>query len=99
MATVTFIPGIASISGKIGDTIYRTTPSGKTIAYKAPKRIYHQSTPAQLNHRTRFALMAKLVSTILHDPAQRAIYEQLQKQKPSTKHLTLRKFIFSILNS
>jgi hypothetical protein len=34
MAQVTFMDGIASISGKLGDTIYRRTASGKTIATK-----------------------------------------------------------------
>ena len=33
MAQVSFMDGIMSIRGKLGDTIYRTTPSGKTIAY------------------------------------------------------------------
>ena len=40
MAKVTFMGGIATISGKLGDLIYRTTPTGKTIAYKAPQRTF-----------------------------------------------------------
>ena len=97
MAKVTFIGGIASISGKLGDTIYRRTASGKTIAYKATQQTYHKPTPAELNHRNRFALISKLVSTILGDPAQRAAYEQLLKQTHSAKRLTLRQFIFQQL--
>ena len=99
MANVTFMPGIASISGKLGDTIYRKTQSGKTIAYKAPERMYRKPTPTELNHRNRFALIAKLVSAILTDPTQRAAYEQLQKQTPSAKRLTLRKFVFQQLST
>ena len=97
MAKVTFIGGIASISGKLGDTIYRRTASGKTVEYKATQQTYHKPTPAELNHRNRFALISKLVSTILGDPAQRAAYEQLLKQTHSAKRLTLRQFIFQQL--
>lgn len=99
MAKVTFMDGIASVSGKLGDIIYRKTLSGKTIAYQAPQRTYRQPTPAELNHRNRFALISKLVNTILGDPTQRAAYEQLLKQTPSAKHLTLRKFIFQQLSA
>ena len=97
MAQVTFIDGIASISGKLDGTIYRRTASGKTIAYKAPQQTYHKPTPAEINHRKRFALISKLVSTILGNPAQRAAFEQLLKLTPSDKRLTLRKFIFQQL--
>ena len=99
MARVTFMDGIATISGKLGDTIYRQTASGKTIAYKAPQQTYHKPTLAELNHRNRFALISKLVSTILGEPAQRAAYEQLLKQTPSAKRLTLRQFIFQQLSA
>ena len=37
MAKVTFMDGIATISGRIGDVVFRTSPSGKTYACKAPK--------------------------------------------------------------
>ena len=94
MAKVTFMDGIATISGKLGDTIYRQTASGKTIAYKAPQQTYHKPTLAELNHRNRFALISKLVSTILGDPAQRAAYEQLQKDTYGARKMTLRKFVF-----
>ena len=99
MAKVTFTDGIATISGKLGDTIYRQTASGKTIAYKAPQQTYHNPTLAELNHRNRFALISNLVSTILGDPAQRAAYEQLLKQTPSAQRLTLRQFIFQQLSA
>jgi hypothetical protein len=99
MAQVVFMDGIASISGKLGDTIYRRTATGKTIAYKAPERVCRKPTPAELNQRNRFALISKLVSTILADPAQCAAYEQLLKQIPSTKRLTLRKFLFKQLST
>ena len=99
MAQVTFMDGIGSVSGKLGDIIYRRTASGKNIAYKAPQRTYRQPTTAELNQRNRFALIAKLVSIILGDPTQRAAYEQLLKQTPSAKRITLRKFIFQQLSA
>ena len=95
---VSFQSPVAGLIGKLGDTIYRRTASGKTIAYKAPLQTYHKLTLAELNHRNRFALISKLVSTILGDPAQRAAYEQLLKLTPSAKRLTLRQFIFQQLS-
>jgi hypothetical protein len=94
MANVTFMDGIATIRGKLGDTIYRRTASGKTIAYKAPERVCRKATPAEQSHRNRFALIVKMVSIILGDPSQRAAYEQLQGQIPSAKSISLRKFVF-----
>ena len=99
MARVTFMDGIASVSGKLGDTIYRRTASGKTIAYRTPQRTYHKPTTTELNRRHRFALRTTRVSTILGDPTQRAAYEQLLKQTPSAKRLTLRKYIFQQLSA
>ena len=99
MANVTFMDGIATIRGKLGDTIYRRTASGKTIAYKVPQHVCRQATPAEQSHRNRFALIVKLVSIILGDPSQRAAYEQLQGQIPSAKSISLRKFVFQQISA
>ena len=96
MAKVTCMDGIAAISGKLGDLIYRKTPSGNTIAYKAPQRTWRKPTPAELNHPNRFALVCKLVSVLLADPAQRQAYEKAFKKNPSGQK-TLRQFVFKQL--
>ena len=68
--------GIATISDKLGDLIYRTTPTGKTIAYKAPQRTFRKPTLAEVNHRNRFTLTCQVVSVLLANPAQRQAYEK-----------------------
>ena len=99
MARVTFMDGIATISGRIGDVVFRKSPSGKTYAYqmrKKPKRIPSEKEQKQ---RQRFSIITKMVSAIMADPTQRAAYEQLLKQTPSAKRLTLRKYIFQQLSA
>ena len=94
MARVTFMDGIASVSGKIGDVVFRKSPSGKTYAYqmrKTPKRIPSEKEKKQ---RQRFSIITKMVSAIMADPTQRAAYEQLQKDTYGARKMTLRKFVF-----
>ena len=83
--------GIATISGRIGDVVFRKSPSGKTYAYqmrKTPKRIPSEKEKKQ---RQRFSIITKMVSAIMADPTQRAAYEQLQKDTYGAKKMTLRK--------
>ena len=94
MAKVTFMDGIATISGRIGDVVFRKSSSGKTYAYqmrKKPKRIPSEKEKKQ---RQRFSIITKMVSAIMADPTQRAAYEQLQKDTYGAKKMTLRKFVF-----
>lgn len=94
MAKVTFVGGIATISGRLGDVIFRQSASGKTYAYQ--KRNTPMRTPSEkeLKHRQRFAIICKMVTAIMADPVQRAIYEQLQKDTIGARKMTLRKFVF-----
>ena len=94
MAQVIFTGGlITSIRGKVGDLIYRQTPSGKTIVYKAPTKL----TPRQIsalekkNHR-RFVLMVKIVNCLSKDPDEQAAYEQKFKNK--SKKPSLRAYLW-----
>ena len=94
MARVTFMDGIATISGRIGDVVFRKSPSGKTYAYqirKTPKRIPSEK---EMKQRQRFSIITKMVSAIMADPTQRAAYEQLQKDTYGARKMTLRKFVF-----
>ena len=94
MAKVTFMDGIATISGRIGDVVFRKSPSGKTYAYqmrKTPKRIPSEKEKKQ---RQRFSIITKMVSAIMADPTQRAADEQLQKDTYGARKMTLRKFVF-----
>ena len=93
MANVTFMDGIATIRGKLGDTIYRRTASGKTIAYKAPERKRRKVTGKEIEQRSRFALVCKVVHLVLSDPMQREAYEKEFKKKDTELH-TLRQYVF-----
>ena len=94
MARVTFIDGIASISGKLGDVVFRRSISGKTYACKAPTSKARKPSKKEMQHRQRFAMTCKLVTAILADSTQRDAYELLQKNTSGAKKLTLRKFVF-----
>ena len=93
MAKVTFVPGIVSISGKLGDTIYRKTATGKTIAYKAPQRRLRPPTRKEIKQRNRFALVCHVVNLLMADPAQCKAYEKAFKKNPMGMH-TLRTYVF-----
>ena len=94
MAKVTFIPGIVSISGKLGDVVFRKSASGKIYMSKTPKRTTRVPTKQEVKQQQRFGMTCKLVSAIMADPTQRAAYEQLQKETFGAKKMSLRKFIF-----
>ena len=75
MAQVIFTGGlITSIRGKVGDLIFRQTPSGKTIVYKAPKRKYRQPSELEKKNRHRFIQIAKIVKLLWDDPYERSAY-------------------------
>ena len=97
MAKVTFIPGIASISGRLGDVVFRRSASGKTYMSKAPCRKEHVASAQEVRHQQRFSMTCKLVTAIMADSAQRAAYEQLQKDTAGAGKMSLRKFIFQKL--
>ena len=94
MAQVVFMDGIASISGKLGDVVFRKSPSGKTYAYQMRKKTKRTPSEKEEKQRQRFSITCKLVSAIMADPIQRAAYEQLQKDTYGAKKMTLRNFVF-----
>lgn len=94
MAQVVFMDGIASISGKLGDVVFRKSPSGKTYAYQIRKTPKRTPSEKEKKQRQRFSIITKMVSAIMADPTQRAAYEQLQKDTYGARKMTLRNFIF-----
>ena len=94
MAKVIFMDGIASISGKLGDVVFRKSASGKTYMAKAPQRTIRQPSKKEIHHQQQFGTICKLVNAIMSDPTQRAAYEQLQRNTMGAQKMTLRKFLF-----
>ena len=61
-------PFIASISGKLGDVVYRVSKNGKTYVSKAPKKSTKKPTQAQLKVQERFALASQYASQAKDEP-------------------------------
>ena len=79
MAQVTFMDGIMSIRGKLGDTIYRTTPSGKTIAYQRRQSRTSPLTEKEILQRKRFAIDTLIACAVLENPELRTVFQRKHK--------------------
>lgn len=98
MANVTLLDGIMSISGKIGNTIYRKTPSGKTIAYQQRNPRTSAPTENELRQRKRFAIATRITNVVLCHPELHTMLMQKYKQINIKKRpATLRGYIVSQL--
>ena len=96
MANVTLLDGIMSISGKIGNTIYRTTASGKTIAYQQRKHRISPPTEKELQLRKRFAIASRIANAVLYNMDMRKALEQIYKRiHRNGRPMTLRGFVVS----
>ena len=98
MAQVSFMDGIMSIRGKLGDTIYRTTPSGKTIAYQQRHSRRTPPTEKELLQRKRFAIATRIARSVMYDVELESILQQRFKSIPiHERPKTLRGFIVKAL--
>ena len=69
------------------------TSWGKTYACKAPECVYRKPTHKEMKQRNRFALVCRVVSVLLADPALRKAYEKEFKKKHAGMR-TLRQYVF-----
>jgi hypothetical protein len=98
MAQVSFMDGIMSISAKIGDTIYRKTPSGKTIAYQQRNPRTSPPTEQELRHRKRFAIATQLARLVLNHPElQKTLMKTYKQINIKKRPATLRGYVLSQL--
>ena len=98
MAKVTLMDGIMSISGKIGDTIYRTTASGKTIAYQKRNTRTSPPTEKEIQQRKRFAIATRIARQVLCNKELQAILQQQFKSLPiNQRPKTLRGYVLQEL--
>lgn len=96
MAKVTMLDGLMSISGKIGNTIYRTTASGKTIAYQQQSHRTSPLTEKELHQRKCFAIAVRIASEVLYNPDMQRTLEHIYKRIQSkSRPKTLRGFVVS----
>src|SRR5215207_3770091 len=76
MAIVELPPFIASISGKLGDVVYRTSKNGKTYTSKLPRKSEKPLTEAQLREQERFKLANEYAKRAQGEP----VYVRLAKK-------------------
>ena len=61
MARVTFQPGIMSVSGSVGDLVFRTYKNGKTTVHKKARPHKTAVTDEEKVRRRRFGIVSSLV--------------------------------------
>jgi len=76
MAKVVFSFGIKSISGKLGDVVFRVYPNGDTIVSKLPDTSKLAASPAQLEQRQRMKRAHAYAHAAMADPDVWAIYQK-----------------------
>lgn len=96
MAKVIFMDGIMSIHGKLGDTIYRTTADGRTIAYQKRNTRITPPTAKEILQRKRFAIANRFANAALDNPDMQAVLQRKFKSITSkSRPKTLRGFVMA----
>ncbi len=81
MAKVKLNPFIQEVHGKLGDVIFRRTPSGGMIVYKAPEKSRGNTRAAQKYQQHYMHQAHAYAREAMADPEMRAHYEQLGAKK------------------
>ncbi len=76
MAKVKLPPWMTEIRGKMGDVVFRTSPSGETYISKKPDMSKIEWSPAQKAQRQRFSKATAYAHAAMADPDVRAVYEK-----------------------
>jgi hypothetical protein len=76
MAKVKLPSWITEIRGKMGDVVFRTSPSGETYISKKPDMSRVEWSPAQKEQRRRMKRAIAYAKAAMADPDVRAVYEQ-----------------------
>ncbi len=67
---------MTEIRGKMGDVVFRTSPSGETYISKKPDMSRVEWSPAQKAQRQRFSEPTAYAHAAMADPDVRALYER-----------------------
>ena len=76
MAKIILNPMIQGIRGKLGDVVYRVSPTGKQMFMKAPDMSKVKWSKAQKDNRKRFKQAIAYARVAMADPAVSKIYEK-----------------------
>ena len=82
MPTIELSPFIQSISGKLGDVVYRTSNSGKTYISKLPQKSTKPPSEAQLAQWERFKLAHAYAAVAREEP----VYARLAAKRRRSAH-------------
>ena len=86
MAKVKLNPLLKEIRGKIGDLVFRTTPSGETSLIKRADMSKVEWSDAQKDHRQRMKAANAYAKAALADPTVRRKYEKEAAKKGMTPY-------------
>jgi hypothetical protein len=81
MAKIKLNPIFASMSGKMGDVVFKTSKNGETYIAMCPKKLSAKPSEAQLARRRAFGHASDYATAALADEATRAFYEALAEAK------------------
>jgi hypothetical protein len=81
MAKAKLDPLFISLSGTMGDVVFRRSKRGEVIIAKRPRKSNAPLSKAQQANRQRFTEASKYASAALADPALRAVYEEIAAQE------------------
>lgn len=86
MTKVRFHGPIAGFSGAMGEMVFADQKKkGRTVAYM---KTHHELSEAQLNTQNRFKEASLLANAALEDPARRAFYQAIAKERDSSAYQT-----------
>ena len=77
MAKVTLNPLIREISGKMGDLVFRVSPTGEQTIMKLPDMSGVKWSKAQEAHRQRFKEAVAYARAAMAEPKVRKLYEKM----------------------
>jgi hypothetical protein len=80
MPKIVLHPWIKEISGKMGDVVFKRTPSGEIIMTKSPDMTKVKWSPAQQAHRRRFKKASAYAKAAMADPKVSTIYKNKAKK-------------------
>lgn len=85
MAKIILNPLIKEMRGKLGDVVFRVSPTGKQTIMKAPDMSKLKWSKAQKEHRKRFKKAVAYAQASMADPKVSKVYEKMgakQNKRP-----------------
>jgi hypothetical protein len=87
MAKVKLNPLFQEIHGKVGDLVFRRTPSGGTIVYEAPKKSRGNTRYAQKVQQHHMGEAHAYARAAMADPERKARFEEQGKKEKKSAYL------------